>query len=272
MELKVHEVQIPDQIAFNYEELKQEIEEKVHLYETLVYTEDQVKAAKADRATLNRLKKALNDERIRREKEYMKPFADFKEKLNEIIKIIDTPVKMIDQQVKHFEDQQKAEKLEKIKEIFSGMNPPEWLALEMLFDAKWLNTTVKLSAIQTELEAKMDQITNALETCSQLPSYAFEAAEVYKNTLDLAKAVQEAHRLTEQAKRKAEHEAAIQAKAVEKAKPTASTVEAEPIRQQETASPKQWIKFEVLLSVDDARALKDFFRSRNIEFNQIRED
>ena len=74
MELKVNEYQLPEQILFNYEELKAELTEKVQHYETLVYTDDQIKEAKADRATLNKLKKALSDERIRREREYMQPF------------------------------------------------------------------------------------------------------------------------------------------------------------------------------------------------------
>ena len=66
MEMKVNEVILPEQITWNYDELKAELAEKVQKYETMVYTEDQVKDAKADRANLNKLKKALNDERIRR--------------------------------------------------------------------------------------------------------------------------------------------------------------------------------------------------------------
>ena len=54
MELRVNEVTIPEKISFNYEELKAELTEKVAFYETLVYTDDQVKDAKADRATLNK--------------------------------------------------------------------------------------------------------------------------------------------------------------------------------------------------------------------------
>lgn len=100
MELKIEQVAIPEKIAFNYEELKQELSDKVKMYETLVYTDDQIKSAKADRADLNRLKKALNDERIRREKEYMHPFNAFKAQINEIIGIIDKPVALIDKQIR----------------------------------------------------------------------------------------------------------------------------------------------------------------------------
>ena len=119
MELKVNEYQLPEQILFNYEELKAELTEKVQHYETLVYTDDQIKEAKADRATLNKLKKALSDERIRREREYMQPFNEFKSRINEIISIIDKPVAVIDKQIKEYEDTKKQEKLEEIKKLWS---------------------------------------------------------------------------------------------------------------------------------------------------------
>ena len=91
MQLKMSDYQLPEKILFNYDELKQELLEKVSMYETLVYTDEQIKDAKADKAALNKLKKALNDERIRLEKEYMRPFNEFKGKINEIIAIIDKP-------------------------------------------------------------------------------------------------------------------------------------------------------------------------------------
>lgn len=92
MELKMNDYQLPEKISFNFDELKQELTEKVSMYETLVYTDDQIKEAKADKAQLNKLKKALNDERIRLEKEYMQPFNSFKSQVNEIVSIIDKPV------------------------------------------------------------------------------------------------------------------------------------------------------------------------------------
>ena len=49
MELKVKEYQLPDALSFNFEELKMELEEKVKHYETLVYSDQQIKEAKADR-------------------------------------------------------------------------------------------------------------------------------------------------------------------------------------------------------------------------------
>ena len=92
MELKVKEYKLPEPIQFNFDELKTQIAEKTEQYTKLVYTDDNIKAAKEDRADLNRLKKALNDERIRRQKEYLAPFDAFKKQIDEIIGIIDKPV------------------------------------------------------------------------------------------------------------------------------------------------------------------------------------
>ena len=70
MEFKIVKQGQPAALEFNYEELKAEIEEKAKVYEVMVYTDANIADAKNDRATLNKLKTALNDERKRREKEY----------------------------------------------------------------------------------------------------------------------------------------------------------------------------------------------------------
>lgn len=296
MELKIEQVAIPEKIAFNYEELKQELSDKVKMYETLVYTDDQIKSAKADRADLNRLKKALNDERIRREKEYMQPFNAFKTQINEIIGIIDKPVALIDKQIKEYEEQQKKDKRSKIEEYFNSANPPEWLPLGLFFEVRWLNASVSMKTIQAEIDARIESINSDLSTLSELPEFAFEAIETYKSTLDLNRSIAEGHRLSEMQKRKAEQERikAEQEKAraeqerlrkeqEEQRKQLAATVTEEEIAQSrqdyvEAANvggvhmqepTKQWISFSALVDVEDARAIRNLFESRNIEFKRI---
>lgn len=287
MELKVNEVAIPEKIEFNYEELKNELTEKVKMYETLVYSDEQIKEAKADKAALNKLKKALNDERIRREKEYMQPFNEFKAQINEIISIIDKPVGVIDRQVKEYEEKQKQEKRKKITEYFeerylnSGTPAPDCFRLERIFDEKWLNASVSMKSIQEAIDAKAEQIKNDLETLSNLPEFGFEAVEVYKSTLDANKAITEAHRMSEMAKAKAAHEAEMKARAEEQARLAveAEAKKTEPQLQPapegfmnppvEEAPAKMWVSFKALLTTEDALALKNFFESRDIQFEQI---
>lgn len=297
MELRVEPVAIPEKFSFNYEELKQELTNKVKVYETLVYSDDQIKSAKADRADLNRLKKALNDERIRREKEYMQPFNAFKAQINEIIGIIDKPVKLIDERVKEYEEQQKQEKKKKIEEFFSAYPHPEWLKLSQIWDDKWLNASVSLKRAQEEIDGHVDNIEQDLATLSDLPEFAFEAIETYKATLDLNKSIAEGRRLSEIQKRKAEQERieAEQEKAraererlgkeqEERARAAMPQATTDPFvgtaespmqnqaKEEAAQSPKElpaYVCFKALLTVAQALELKEFFESRNIEFSRI---
>lgn len=284
MQLKVNEVKLPAPITFNYEELKQELLLKAETYASLVYTEDQIQAAKKDRADLNRLKKALNDERMKREREYMQPFSEFKAQINEIISIIDKPCIVIDKQVKAFEEQKKAEKLKAIEEywhsVLAADKVPEAVSFKLIIDSRWLNASVSMKSIQDIIDGKLEQIAKDLAVIDSLPSYSFEARECYIDTLDLAKAVSEAHRLQEQAEKKAAWEAEQQKRKEEAEKVAAAspatTFENEPatevvktftsVEKQEPC--RQWIGFQAFLSVDEAKALGAWFRSNGIKFRK----
>ena len=267
MELKINEVALPAPITFNYEELRAELLSKVSVYETMVYTEDQVKEAKADRAALNRLKKALNDERIRQEKDYMQPFNTFKAQVGELVKIIDKSVSVVDKQVKEFEEQQKAEKLKAIEEywhsVLADNKVPEAVSFRQILDDKWLNASVSMKSIQGAIDGKLEQIAKDLDVIDSLPSFAFEARECYVDTLDLAKAVSEAHRLQEQADKRAAWEAAA---AIKQTPVVTNINDPEDI---ENLPFRQWIGFQAFLSVDEAKALGAWFRNNGIRYKAI---
>ena len=280
MELQVKEFSLPKVIEFNYEELKDVITAKTEYYKTLVYNDNQIKDAKSDRAELNKFKKALNDERLRREKEYLEPFQDFKSKVNELISIIDEPVAVIDKQIKEYEDQQKKNKKEEITQYFNeGLSddlttiPPEWLKLEQIFKDQWLNKSYSMAGIKDEIRERVTEIKNNLATLTELPEFGFEATEVYKSTLDINRAINEARRMADIQKAKEE---ALKAKEAEKAKNEAETKpiiedtkpeQADPVQQ---AKPlRGWVNFSAYINLEEAKALKEFFVSHNIEFKRI---
>lgn len=261
MELKINDYNLPEVVSFNFEELKSEISAKLAKYENMVYSEDQFKVAKADRADLNRLKKALNDERIKREKEYLKPFNEFKAQIKEIISLIDKPIAAIDSQIKAVEDEKKGLKLDEIMDNYANIDFPDWVTFDKLFDEKWLNVSVSLASVQKELETKKEQIEADILALQNLPEYSFEAIEVYKTSLNLVHAMQEGRRLAEIQKKKAEQEALPQApQPQEEPKPEAPEV---------PKTPKNWVSFSAYINVEDAVALREFFKSRNIEYKAI---
>lgn len=280
MELRVNEVAIPEQITFNYTELKQELTDKVKMYETLVYDDTQIAEAKKDKANLNKLKKALNDERIRREREYMKPFDVFKAQVNEIIGIIDKPIAVIDAQVKEYEEKEKSEKRQKIEAFWQGelreditTMPPDWLQLSQIWDDRWLNKTVSIATVKTDVKDAISRISDDLATLSALPEFGFEATEVYKTTLDMNKALNEGRRLAEIQKRKQEQEAQAKAQAEAEAakaeEPKPEPPKPDFINPPVEEAPAKWVNFSALLTTQQALALKDFFEVNNIQFKPI---
>jgi hypothetical protein len=287
MELKIEDAQLPKQIKFNFEELKTELTAKAHDYKVTVYTEDNIKEAKSDRASLNKLKKALNDERIRLEKEYMKPFNTFKAQINEIIGIVDEPIGIIDGQIKDFEQRKKDEKREAIIELWNNKKKPEFLEAFDLFNEKWLNSTYTMAKVEEDIDEIIAKTMDDLKTLESLPEFGFEAVEEYKRTLSLSQAIAEGKRLADIQKRKEEHER-LQKEAEEKAKQEEAAAEQitepEPDASQEAPVPveetlpdenpaeeptRAWVGFKALLSKEEARALGEFLTSHNIKIKKI---
>ena len=279
MELKIKEITFPEVIEFNFLELKQEISNRVEMYRNLVYTEEQVKQAKTDRANLNKFVKALSDERIKVKKQCLLPYEAFEAKVNELSRIVQEPIALIDEQVKGYEEKKKQEKLDEIINFFNSTDHPEWLHFSQILNDKWLNASVSLKAVISDMDARLEQIATDIATLSNLPEFGFESTEVYKSTLDINRALNEGYRLSEIQKRKAEYEAeqarlAAEAEAKKQEEFIPPVADDTPFEQcmnppEEEMPAKQWISFSALLSVEDATALKNFFNSRNIEFKAI---
>ena len=264
MELKISELVLPDKITFNYDELKAELTEKVKTYETIVYDDAQIKEAKADKANLNKLKKALNDERIRLEREYMMPFNTFKTQVNDLIETISKPIEVIDNQVKAYEDKCKQDKKDEIMAYFNGLEKPDMLTLIKIWDEKWLNASVSMKQVKDAIQAAIDKVNTELETLKALPEFSFEAIEEYSRTLDINKAIAEGQRLADIQRRKAE--------AKKQAEPTPQVAEPEPVPVVKDEAPvnnAQWVSFKAYITVEQAQALKAFFNANNIQFAPI---
>ena len=281
MELEVKEYQLPAEISFNFEELKQEITAKVSYYEMLTYTEDQIAEAKKDKASLNKLKKALNDERIRLEREYMKPFDVFKAQVKELCNLIDKPVALIDEQIKNVEEEKKELKRLEIGSYFTVQPHPEWLKMTMIFNEKWLNASYKMQDIKDEMTMAIAIIERNVATLEALPEFGFEALEEYKRTLDFNKAIEEGQRLAdiqkrkaEEAKKKAEEEAQKAQEEAEKPQTINKPTEEEKPTEEPQSEPKikeekKWRNLGGFLTDAEMNLLFMFCADNEIELMEV---
>lgn len=277
MELKVNEYKLPEAISFNFEELKTQIAAKTEQYTKIVYTDDNIKAAKEDRADLNRLKKALNDERIRRQKEYLVPFEQFKKQIDEVIAIIDKPVQAIDTQIKAYEQIKQDEKRAAIESMFNDMLFPEFVKLDQkIFEPRWLNASFSMKQIEESLMKTKEDIIRNCQTLAGLPTYSHEAVIYYQRTLDVTGALAKVRELSEieAAKKKMQEEEEHHLvpmpgieRLAELKKEYPNTIPVAPDKPEE---PQMWVQFEALLNSTQAAALKTFFNANGIEFRPIK--
>lgn len=188
-------------IKFNYEELKGGLQESLKKYQNLVYTSQNIKEAKDDRATLNALKKSLNDEKIKIKKEFEVPYKDFEDKIKELIELVDKPASEIDKQVKIFEEAEKVKKRESIENIYAENigSYADLIPLQQIYDSRWENKTYKETDIKKEIQDIVKKADSDIKVIAELKSeFEFQIKDTYFRTLDLGQALVEKQRLEKQ--------------------------------------------------------------------------
>lgn len=210
MELKTEDIKALEPVKFNYEELKKELTEKVENYKNLVYTEENINMAKKDCANLNKLKKAINDEKIRVKNTLLAPYTDFESKCKELIEIVDVSVENVDRQVKAFEDEEKRAKREEIQKYFNEHvgHFKDVIIFENVFEDRWLNKTTAMKTVQADIEHIFSRASSDLITIeSTVPDKEIQKqciAFYFKNITNpsiLGTTIQKARELIEEQKK-----------------------------------------------------------------------
>lgn len=223
MELKILNPQeggFLKEIQWNNEELKAEIAEKMQEYTSLVFTEDTIKEAKADRAKLNKLRTAFEDERKRIKKLCMAPYDAFEKQVKELIALIDEPIRLIDGQIKEVEEQRKVEKKGEILEFYESVigSLKGILPFERVFRQEYLNVSKSMKSIKDEIQALIDRVNSDLDTIEGFGSkHELQIKDVYLKTLNLSVAMQEKARLDEVERQLAERKQREEQQAAERA-------------------------------------------------------
>lgn len=153
MELKVEEIKALAPVKFNYEDIKKWVTEKSSEYKSIVYTPETITLAKQDRATLNKVSEAINNEKKRIKNELLKPYVDFENKCKELMAIVDDASKTIDKQVKEFEEKEQNAKKEQIKAVFDAYigDYKDLILFDLIFNPRWLNKTYTMKKIEEEI-------------------------------------------------------------------------------------------------------------------------
>lgn len=196
-----HEGEFLKHIDWNKEEFMELVASITEQYEGLTYTDDQMKSAKADRAKLNAMKKAISDRRIQVKKAVMEPYTKFEAEVSEVTAFIDKPIAMIDGQIKEYEDRTKEEKKAELKKHFEEIaaDLEGILTFDRVFDQRYLNVSVSLNKAKADIKEKVDRVHTDLRSlegfCEE--KYLTIAKDAYIRTLNVSYALEETRRLKE---------------------------------------------------------------------------
>ena len=258
-ELSLEINQDPGSIDINFDALEEQLDKKLSEYKGAVFTESSKAIAKAEVASLRKLKKDIEDSRKAVKKKWMEPYEQFEKKMKSLSAKVDEPINAINEQVQAFEEKRRQEKRELIRNLYEDTVADyeycrDYISLDKLYDSKWENASVSAKSIKKDMMERMLGIQTAVSSIKAMHSDKEEDALVlYKQTLDLNRALQmisvyeqnKAEALKrEEERRKQEEERRIQAE-IERAK----MAEREAIRREEHIRKEEQEKAEEFIPV-----------------------
>ena len=198
-------------LTTNAEKIRDMVKAALPQYSIENYSSSDVAKAKEDKTKLNKAAKALNDERIKIEKEWMKPFGEFKDVVTETVGLIKNCVASIDTIIKEDDERTKNAKREQVERLAETYGVEVvGIKLEKIWNEKWLNKTTSLKSIEKEITEKVASIKNDLETLKTFAEDYDALVTYYKENLNLSETVAYANRLIEARKAKAQQEAPVE--------------------------------------------------------------
>ena len=150
--------ELPAEIG-NFEEVKAAITEALQQYDTdTVVDSATVKDAEKTRAHLRRVKEQVETYRKDAKAAYLEKFGKLEAQCKELSGLIEKPISAIDSKIKEFESIELEKKRIELNLFFASIDPPEWINLDDVIDAKWKNKTATISKLREQISTAVCQI------------------------------------------------------------------------------------------------------------------
>ena len=249
-------IENPEQGIANYEPLKAAAQEMAAVYGSQLVSPDAIKDAKSDMAMLRKLAKTASDMRIKIEREHAAKIATVTKQLKEVSGIFTDAAAKIDTQVKEYDEQRKAARMEEIKQIYAEEvgDMADILPLGKLMRQDWLNKSTTTKAIRDDLQADIINAQTGIEQIKGLCSIHENAIlSAFLERLSLADALAAKKRLEDMdaAMERRKEEARKAAQEAEEAKKAQTAPVEEPIAE-------VYVKDEPLPFDDEPDPVMDF--------------
>lgn len=189
LEVKIEGVQ---KITDNMNDFKQYALDMKEYYSKLTFNDEQVKEAKDERASVNKIVKKVANYRKDIVDEFNKPIDEFVKTAKEVESLLKEASTCIDVQVKKYEEEEKEKKKVECKELFDNLigDLSELITFEKIFDNHWLNKTTKMSDVESDIKAVIEKVNMGLQAIKELNSeFETEVISAFLQDYDLSKAI-----------------------------------------------------------------------------------
>lgn len=190
---------IPQQIDFNFEQLKKEVSAKMDFYSSFVVSADDISGARSTRADLNKLKTAIENKRKDVKKRINEPYTAFEKQVKEITSIIQSAIDNIDVQISDFENKISFMKYKNLKAAYDDFvkDIKDFIIpFEKVLPPKWENKTLSENKLIEEMKKKITDCRNDLRIISvSCVPYVTECQSVYIDTMNISEALAKKNQL-----------------------------------------------------------------------------
>lgn len=151
-----------------YKSLKRNVNLLSQEYSKFKVTPENMKDAKATRANLNKLKKALNDRKIDIVKAVDEPVNNFKAQIKDLTEIIDDTSNNIGMQIKSYEDHARKMREELIMaDVDKRCKAAGVDSTKIEVDPKWFNKTSSYAVFEKEIQTQIDVLVHEIKVLEE---------------------------------------------------------------------------------------------------------
>ena len=276
------------EVQWNNEELKKEIAEKATEYKNIAYTAEQSTDMRKDRAKLNALVTAFEDQRKRVKKFYNEPYTKFEDQVKEVLAPAREAIALIDKGLDEIEKKYRADRKAKMQELYEkyvgdlrGLVPFTRTVKEEYYKKAF--TDKKLEQAYIDFFGRIREDMKALDGLPE--RYRDKALLKYVESFSLTEALREGKRLEELEKameeRRKKQEAERTAREAERCQKASTTAhpaqEAQPVVKSMESEPVELKVEEPLMSLDfrawgtkaQLMGLRQYMIDNNIKFGKV---
>lgn len=273
------------EIQWNNKELKAEIASKAKEYASIAYTDGQETEMRKDRATLNKLVTAFENQRKEVKAFYQAPYQKFETQVKEVLGPVRDAIKVIDDGLAEIERQYRVDKTNKMREIYEAKvgDLRAILPFEKTIKENWYKKAIKDKNLEQGYIDLFKRTRSDMDALDALPDrFRDKAVMKYMENYSLSEALTEGKRLEmleaalEERRKKAEEAKAAQIKqqeevpgpTVEKTAKVAVSAQVIALVQKE-AAPVVSLDFRVYGTKEQLMKLKQYMIDNQIKFGKV---